>query len=1112
MEVPNTIIIESNKKTATELEYENYKDAEVNTDSMPIDRSSSWKSYIENGIQLDEGDQISIESSQINITGDPNNTMEFTRGQASQGKDPLVDNRCGINIGYYITNKHQNNFPLPLWRHTINLNIDNHAYGSPNMNSWYAFANCVPLMAVEGARYNPDFYPKAGPPAVPNDIPMDIASWYLGESTGPHLWQDNTDDKLLPWLMWIGAAPLQNGPYEIYKPNEVRLYKHKYQKYTDTADDFNGSYYNDNYFDLDATQTDSPYFDLTENIIDFEIEEGFATPSSVGEYMTASLIELDIEKKKKYDESQLKDAPEPTIFRFEGVFQTAEGVPDYISEDFGGIPAPQILERHKVNDKINKTFTTARTPAGTILEDYLEGNFTGAIQFPFLPSPDLPGSGGNPTPLETNRIFFSDMLDGDVRKTAQSIKFQKFKLNMRTTHDILQNDKFQYDNEIVIDGGKEQVGTDENGAPKNFPCFGDQVIIFEDLPRATLIHHTGDTQPKPKFWINISGEREGTLAPNVPPIDTTDQGSAAQPRTIYNSSWKTCPPVVAQGMTALDMRPFDLIPTNIVATRGSIAMMKRVFNTGQYIQDNEDVNNWIKDNITNTLKDDNLLRNKAVNNNNILDKLVVPFQVGATDDSTTTTEAYYSTNQINLINPAMVFYYLNPAYNDPTDPNAQHQGINMLNNGLVNQSYMVLGEYDYTTPQLPNAPNQMPDYAISNDGSSIGTWDTLTGKFLQAQSDGFPTIAEYPRLMGRCWWNKDVLDNTKITPNVRKGFGAILKSDPIENNYVGLDVDSQKKGKECKYNVEIKTTWDERLDPQSPNFKCKLHGHDGTEATSHFQFKNSNTDEYFDVKLLQGNVLQSTFQDMTDDSLLSIQKNGVGIVVAYLKPAAIDPNSDLFLGYGFLEDEVVDGKSVLDIPYICVVNMSYLTAGNDETKNLDLLNRNKVQIPTPCIGEIFGSSLSCQDNTWSKIVNTQKVPRNMRCVPVPDPVPANSEGKLTDGTIVSPNVSNIPEEQALSIFQTNENIPPPDVDTYPSYSKQPNVVVNKQLLTGADFNSGFYRMCDYVPYVKIGCDNPLITFDDNYSRFSISNFHTPFYNGNRVNPFWVRVDELGWCA
>jgi len=1086
MEYPNTIIIESNKKTATEMEYENYKNAELNTDDMPIDRSSSWKSYIENGIELNEGDQISIESSQINITGDPNSTMEFTRGMASQGKDPLVDNRCAMNIGYYITNKHQNNFPLPLYKHRIETSISQSDYGSPRMSDWFELASCVPLMAVEGARYNPQFFKKSGS-NPPNDIPMDIASWYLGNgSTDPDKWLNDTDDLYLPWLMWIGSAPLQNAPYEIYKPNETRLYKHKYQKVSSTQVEFLGSYYKPNYFNLGETQIDSPYFDLTENIIDIEINEGFATPSSVGEYITSSLIELDIDKKKKYDNSTIKDSPDPSIFKLEGVFNTAQGVPNYLPGAVS-IPRPQILERDNINDNVNKTFTTARTPAGTLLEDYLNGNFSGSIQYPFDASS---------TPDENNRLFFSDMLDGDVKKTATSIKFQSLKHVATPTTDILTNSKFEYDNDAVVDAGNSQPGT----SGTLYPMFGQQVVIFENLPRATLQHHETSKMPKPKFWINISGEREATLTNTSPPLDTTDPNNIT---TVYGSSWRTCPPVIAEGMTCLNMKPYDLIPTNIVATRGSIAMLKRIFNTGQYIQDNEDVDTYIRNNLYIHTTQDNLLRSKAVNNNNILDKLVCPFQVGATDDSITTTEAYYSTNQINLVPPVIPFYYNNPKFNDPSAPGyiaSTKQGMHMLNNGLTNQSYMVLGKYNYTSPQLPNAPTSMPTYAVSSNGDDVGPWGELNYKFPEANTDLFDTVALMPRLIGRCWWNKDVLDQTRITPNVRTGTGAILPETIIDNDHQGLDVDAMKKGKEAKYETEVKTIWDDRLDPQSPNFKCSLLGHDGTEATSHFQFKCSTTNEYFDVSQLKGNVLESTYEKMTDDNLLSIDKNGLGIVVAYLKPGTIDDTSDLYLGREFLTSGTHGGNSVLEIPYICVVNMSYLTAGNDEPQNRDLLNRNKVQIPTPCIGEIFGSSLSCQDNTWSKIVNTQKTPPNMRCSKIDDLTPSGSEGE-----IVGPYNGNNQKISQLNKFRTNDLIPPENVYTYPSFGKIPDS--NGDATASTD--SGFYRMSDYVPYVKIGSDNPLIAFDDNYSRFSISNFHTPFYNGNKVNPYWVRVDKNG---
>ena len=1088
MEVPNTIIIESNKKTATEMEYENYKNAEINTEDMPIDRSSSWKSYIENGIELNEGDQISIESSQINITGDPNSTMEFTRGMASQGKDPLVDNRVAINIGYYITNKHQNNFPLPLYKHGIKNNLSESDYGSPLMTDWYELSTCVPLMAIEGARYNPGFQNHSGN-NPPNDIPKDIASWYLGISNSADDWFSEEFEHYLPWLMWYGAAPLQNGPYEIYKPNETRLYKHKYQKVSSTQVEFIGSYYKQNYFNFIETQVDSPYFDLTENIIDIEINEGFATPSSVGEYITSSLIELDIDKKKKYDNSTIKDSPDPSIFKLEGVFNTAQGVPNYIE---GGvpIPRPQILERDKINDNINKCFTTARTASGTLLEDYLNGNFSGSIQYPF---------NVNSTADENNRLFFSDMLDGDVKKTATSIKFQSLKQSATPTVDILTHNAFDYENNAIVDAGNKQPGTND----VEYPIFGKQVVIFENLPRETLIHHETPNMPKPKFWINISGEREATLTNTSPPLDTTDPANI---KSVYNADWRTCPPVIAQGMTCLNMRPYDLIPTNIVATKGSIAMLKRIFNTGQYIQDNEDVDKYIRNNLQIPTTQDNLLRSKAVNNNNILDKLVCPFQVGATDDSITTTEAYYSTNQINLVPPVIPLYYKNPKFNNPAHPlyqNRDDQGMHKLNNGLTNQSYMVLGKYNYTSPQLPNAPNDMPTYAQNSDGGDIGTWSQLDFKFPETNTDLFDYASLMPRLIGRCWWNKDVLDQTRVTPNIRSGTGAILPEVIVNNDAQGLDVDSMKKGKEAKYEVEVKTSWDDRLDPQSPNFKCKLLGHDGTEATSHFQFTCSTTDEYFDVSKLKGNVLESVYNKMTDDNLISIEKNGLGIVVVYLREVSINPASDLYLGHEFLTSSTHGGNSVLEIPYICVVNMSYLTAGNDEPQNTDLLNRNKVQIPTPCIGEIFGSSLSCQDNTWSKIVNTQKTPPNMRCSKIDNITISGSTG-ATEGEIVAPYNGSDQKILQLNRFRTNDLIPPENKYTYPSFSTLPY-----NIITGAENFSGFYRMSDYVPYVKMGCDNPLIAFDDNYSRFSISNFHTPFYNGNKVNPFWVIVNSSG---
>ena len=1108
MEVPESIIIESNKKTATQQEFAQYIDAEVNTDGMPINRNSSWKSYIENGITLEEGDEITIESSQINITGDPNSTMEFTRGASSQSEDPLVDNRCGLNIGYYITNKQQNNFPLPLHRHQCTRNITTLEYGGPRMNSWFSLSSSLPLMAVEGARYNPDFVQSSGN-NPPNDIPKDIASWYLGSGNpDTSAWFNTRDNGLakfyLPWLMWIHDAPLQNAPYELYKPNELRLYKHKYQKYSSTDIAFNGSYYKPNYFDLLLVQNDNPYFDLTENIIDIEIPEGFATPSSVGEYITSSLLELKVDEKKKYDNTTISDSPEPSYFKLEGVFNTQSGEPWILDENEDtNTVLPQILTKEKINDNVNRTFTTARTVSGTLLEDYLNGNFDGDIQYPFAtPS----------TQQQNDRLFFSDLLDGDVKKTSTSIKFQSLKSVATPTVDILTGNLFDFDNGAVVDAGNKQPAKDN----VQYPIFGKQVVVFENLPQNTLIHHDGTEEPKPKFWINNSGERECILEDNSPPVTGSSTGVGDVPATVYNSTWRTCPPVIAKGMSLLTIKPFYLVPTNIVATKGSIALLKRIFNTGQFIQDNEDVNQYLIDNNLNSrLNKDDLLRRRANDNNNILNKLVCKFQFGTTDDENTVTEAYYSTNQINNVAPVMPLYYYNPKFNDASHPlyiNTPHQGKNMIHGGSINKSYMVLGEYNYTNPLLPTAPNTMPLYAQNSDGGDVGKWETLDYRFTEVENGtqpiNFPTVADLPRLIGRCWWNKDVLDQTRITPNIRLGDGAIFTDGVEEHELKNLDIDAQKKGKDAKYEIEVKTSWDERLDPQSPKFLCELRGIDNTTDSSHFQYVCSTTNKYFDVSKLQGNVIETVYSDMKTENTSSIERSGLGVVVVYLKPECIDPNSDLYLGREFVVSGTHGGRNILDIPYICMVNMSICSSG-DEPQNTDLTNRNKKQIPAPVIGEMFGSSLSCQDNLWSKIVNTQKTPPNMRCSKI-----ENKTAEDEDGEQVEAYDGSIEKIKDLSRFRTNDLIPPESSYTYPSFGDQPVTFSGtgaKQtpVVAGADNFSGFYRMSDYVPYVKIGADDVLITFDDNYSRFSISNLHTPFYNGNKVNPYWVKVEKYG---
>lgn len=95
-----------------------------------------------------------------------------------------------------------------------------------------------------------------------------------------------------------------------------------------------------------------------------------------------------------------------------------------------------------------------------------------------------------------------------------------------------------------------------------------------------------------------------------------------------------------------------------------------------------------------------------------------------------------------------------------------------------------------------------------------------------------------------------------------------------------------------------------------------------------------------------------------------------------------------------------------------------------------------VQMPSPMRGEFFGRSPSCYDNKLAKIITTQKT----------------------------------------------------TVDTSAS-TKNSYPVGSSELLS---------RTYQYMPYIMVGADNPNISFDDTYGRFTISGLHTALRVGNGV--------------
>ena len=68
-----TFIIESNNSSGKLVSDRNKKDAKI-SDTDVNERNSQWQTNLNMGVKLEDGDQLSISSVQINLRGDPNQT------------------------------------------------------------------------------------------------------------------------------------------------------------------------------------------------------------------------------------------------------------------------------------------------------------------------------------------------------------------------------------------------------------------------------------------------------------------------------------------------------------------------------------------------------------------------------------------------------------------------------------------------------------------------------------------------------------------------------------------------------------------------------------------------------------------------------------------------------------------------------------------------------------------------------------------------------------------------------------------------------------------------------------------------------------------------------
>jgi len=157
----NSLLIESNRVIAQSSLNPLTADDESKTDYTASQKQdkSSWTTSIDTGIELKPGDQISVEAAMMNIDGSTQGFQQFNGKVNKPEVNTNIfrkDNEMTVSIAFYTTNLIQNNCPLPMGRHMVEINDTLQGpYGSPCFNGRHLWRSR--MRDVRGNAFETDY-------------------------------------------------------------------------------------------------------------------------------------------------------------------------------------------------------------------------------------------------------------------------------------------------------------------------------------------------------------------------------------------------------------------------------------------------------------------------------------------------------------------------------------------------------------------------------------------------------------------------------------------------------------------------------------------------------------------------------------------------------------------------------------------------------------------------------------------------------------------------------------------------------------------------------------------------------------------------------------------
>tara|TARA_R110000796_G_scaffold123728_2_gene238089 strand:+ start:851 stop:4081 length:3231 start_codon:yes stop_codon:yes gene_type:complete len=126
------IIIESNRINATVDDYRSDRNGFTASNSQNSNQYNRWRSNYPSGLEIKTGDELQVEACMLNSIGGGEEVIEFTGANSNDSNSnisKLKDNKFKLNVLYYIQDRKEFNFPLPMAGHKIVKNPRDVSYG-----------------------------------------------------------------------------------------------------------------------------------------------------------------------------------------------------------------------------------------------------------------------------------------------------------------------------------------------------------------------------------------------------------------------------------------------------------------------------------------------------------------------------------------------------------------------------------------------------------------------------------------------------------------------------------------------------------------------------------------------------------------------------------------------------------------------------------------------------------------------------------------------------------------------------------------------------------------------------------------------------------------------